>query len=141
MKKQLILMIVLIVSTLQLVQAQTELKISPAALLAGAGAVGLEYGITEDFGVEVEAWAAPGGGALFVLGKYYLNPRKGLDRFHVGVLAGGITDLGAGFGFMAGSKIVSRKNITFEFGLGLGRSFSQGIFPYGKFHVGYRFRS
>lgn len=121
-------------------QAQTELKISPFALLIPAGAVSLEYGVSESFGVEIDAVAGGGGGYVTGNAKYYFNPRAGLDRFHIGMFMSSGVESSPGIGFLIGSKIVSPKNVLFEFGLGGGRSFDGGGVVYWKLHVGYRLR-
>ena len=140
MKKPLFLFLALMILSSQFLCAQTEVKISPVALLGGLFAISVEQGITDDFGVEADFYGAiEAGGAFVVSAKYYFNPREGLDRFHAGIYAGGISDTGAGVGFLVGTKIVSRKNILFEIGLGIGRTFDDGFLPYGKLHLGYRF--
>ena len=140
MKKQLFSFLILSVFSFHFLQAQTEIKISPVGLIAGVIAVSIEQGISDDFGVEADFYGAfDAGGALIVSAKYYFNPQRGLDRFHAGIYAGGISDTGAGVGFLVGTKIISKKNILFELGFGLGRTFDDGFLPYGKLHIGYRF--
>lgn len=140
MKKYLLLPLFLAVFAAGL-KAQTEIKLNPIALLfVGIGA-GVEYGFNDDFGVELNALIVEGGGAVWAAGKYYLNPRQGLDRFYVGAFLGGVTDSdGPGLGFLIGTKTVSRNNkLLFEIGGGIGRSFSGGVLPYGRISLGYRF--
>lgn len=124
-----------------LVAQQFEVKLSPL-LLAGVGAVAVEYGINDEFGVEWDGVTAEDGFYTYFSGKYYFNPRKGLDRFYGGIFLGGGAEQSAGLGFLLGTKILSRNNkVLFEIGLGLGRSLSYlGILPAGKLHLGYRIR-
>lgn len=120
-------------------RAQTEIKLNPVALLFTGIGLGVEYGVNDEFGIDLNALIVEGGGGVWVAAKYYLNPRQGLDRFHVGIFAGAVTDLGPGLGFMLGQKIVSSSNrIIFDIGVGVGRSFEGGVLPYGRLSVGYR---
>ncbi len=140
MKKHLLLPLFLLLFAAGL-KAQTEVKLNPVALLfVGIGA-GVEYGFNPDFGVELNTLIVEGGGAVWVAGKYYLNPRQGLDRFHIGAYVGGATELdGPGIGFLVGTKTVSRNNkVLFEVGLGAGRTFGGDFLPYGRISFGYRF--
>ncbi len=139
MKKPLFSFLILSMLSFQLLHAQTEIKFSPIALLATIGAISVEHGFNDDFGMEADVYFAGGGGALIVSAKYYFNPKEGLDRFHAGIYTGIIPEAGAGIGFLAGTKIVSQKNILFEIGLGVGRTFEGGFLPYAKLHIGYRF--
>lgn len=140
MKKYLLLPVLLLVLSSGL-KAQTEIKLNPVALLfLGIGA-GVEYGFNPEFGVELNTLIVEGGAAVWAAGKYYFNPRQGLDRFYVGAYLGGVTDSdGPGLGFLLGTKTVSRNNkLLFEVGVGAGRSFSGGFLPYGRISLGYRF--
>lgn len=128
-------------------QAQVEVKLSPIPLLFGDVALSVEGGISESFGIDGDIYI---GSEVFLAnlsGKYYFNPYRGIDRFHVGAFIGYNNgffseDSGEpGIGFLAGTKIVSRKNILFEVGFGVGRSFGEGAILYGKLHMGYRFNS
>lgn len=123
----------------QLAAQQFEIKLSPL-LLASVGAVAVEYGVNDEFGLEWDGIAAGGSFYTYFSGKYYFNPRKGLDRFYGGVFLGGGAELGAGLGFLLGTKILSRnEKVLFEIGVGLGRSLGEiGALPAGKLHFGYR---
>lgn len=138
MKKSLLLPLLLLAS-LHRMNAQTELKVSPVALLFGGLAFSAEQQITPSFGLDADILAAVDGFGANLSGKYYFDPREGIDRFHIGFFAGGITDNGVGGGFLAGYKWVSSKRIVFEAGVGVGRTFDGGITGYGKLHLGYRF--
>ncbi len=134
--KKLLLVCALSVYVSQLA-AQTDIKLSPIPLLFGYVAASVEQGLSESIGIEgdfilIEDFV---GGNLS--GKYYFEPEKGIDKFHVGVFVG--IQESVGVGFLAGYKLVSRKNVIFEVGLGIGRSFDDGVIGYGKLHLGYRF--
>lgn len=135
------LLFVFVISSLffaKSINAQSEIKLSPV-ILGGVGMVSFEYGFNENVGVEMILLAASGGAGAAVSGKYYLNPNRGLDRFHLGMFLGTGTDLGPGFGFLFGTKMVSEKGLLFEVGIGLGRTFDGGVIPYFKLDFGYRF--
>jgi hypothetical protein len=138
MKKILILLTFLFASLLR-VNAQTELKVSPVALLFGGLALSAEQQISPSFGLDADILAAVDGFGANLSGKYYFDPKVGTDRFHIGIFAGGITYNGVGGGFLAGYKWISTKRIVFEAGTGIGRTFDGGITGYGKLHLGYRF--
>ena len=117
--------------------AQTEVKLSPIPLLFGYVAASVEQGVSKSFGIEgdfilIEDFI---GGNLS--GKYYFDPSKGIDKFHVGAFEGVHESIG--IGFLVGYKLVSRKNVLFEVGLGVGRGFDDTVIGYGKLHLGYRF--
>lgn len=138
MKKLLLVGLLFSIATIHL-QAQTEIKLSPVALLFPGLGAGVEYGVSDEFGVDLSGLVVEGGGIVWVSGKYYFNPRQGLDRFHAGVFLGGGTDIGPGIGFLLGTKIVSQSNkVIFELGAGIGRSFDGGFIPYGRLSLGYR---
>lgn len=139
MMKKLGILPVLLLASLHHLNAQTELKVSPVALLFGGLAFSAEQQITPSFGLDADILAAVDGFGANLSGKYYFDPREGIDRFHIGIFAGGITDNGVGGGFLAGYKWVSSKRIVFEAGVGVGRTFDGGITGYGKLHLGYRF--
>lgn len=137
--KKFILLSLLTICAIFSLRAQTEIKINPVALLFTGIGVGVEYGINNEFGIDLNALIVEGGGGVWVAGKYYLNPRQGLDRFHIGIFAGAITELAPGLGFMIGHKTVSSSNkVLFDIGVGVGRSFDGGFLPYGRLSIGYR---
>jgi hypothetical protein len=139
MMKKIWILPVLLLTSLHHLNAQTELKVSPVALLFGGLAFSAEQQITPSFGLDADILAAVDGFGANLSGKYYFDPQQGIDRFHIGIFAGGITDNGVGGGFLAGYKWVSSKRIVFEAGVGVGRTFDGGITGYGKLHLGYRF--
>ena len=138
MKKLLILSFLAL--SLARITAQTEIKISPIPLLFGVGALSVEQGISESFGLDGDIVFGDGFFGVNLSGKYYFDPKLGLDKFHIGAFLGTIgADNTVGIGFLAGTKLISRKNLLFEIGLGVGRSFDGGGVGYGKLHLGYRF--
>jgi hypothetical protein len=139
MMKKIWILPVFLLASLHHLNAQTELKVSPVALLFGGLAFSAEQQITPSFGLDADILAAVDGFGANLSGKYYFDPQQGIDRFHIGIFAGGITDNGVGGGFLAGYKWVSSKRIVFEAGVGVGRTFDGGITGYGKLHLGYRF--
>jgi hypothetical protein len=139
MMKKIWILPVFLLASLHHLNAQTELKVSPVALLFGGLAFSAEQQITPSFGLDADILAAVDGFGANLSGKYYFDPQQGIDRFHIGIFAGGITDNGVGGGFLAGYKWVSSKRIVFEAGVGVGRTFDGGITGYGKLHIGYRF--
>lgn len=119
--------------------AQLEAKVGPIGLLFGGVSLAGEYIVNDEFGAELHTFFADGGGIVWATAKYYLNPRLGADRFHIGAfLAAGSG--GPGVGFMIGTKAISTSRVVFDFGIGLGRGFDSEFIPYGKIQVGYRFR-
>lgn len=144
MKK--LFLITLLAFTAFQAKAQFEIKLSPIPLLFGSVAFSVEGAVSESFGLDgdllllTDDFSDPVLGANFS-GKYYFNPSKGIDRFHVGVFIGGIIQESVpGLGFLLGYKWVSKKNVIFELGGGIGRSLDgDSVLGYGKLHLGYRF--
>ena len=138
MKK--ILCCALLALSINALSAQTEIKVSPIGLIFEVAAISVETAINPSFSLDGDAIIAADYFGFNLSGKYYFNPKAGIDGFHIGAFAGNaISDEAIGIGFLTGYKIMSRKRITFEFGLGLGRSFDSGIVGYAKVHLGYRF--
>lgn len=131
--------------------AQIEPKINPLALLlSGDISVGCEFILGDRLGVEPVIDFGKSdinltgvgnveftGVGLRAIGKYYLNPNKGADKFYVGPYlkwkggsgTGNITDnkitrnrIAAGLAI--GWKVVASSGLVFEFGLGAGRAFN-----------------
>ncbi len=122
------------------INAQTEIKISPAALLFEVVAISVETAVTSSIGMEADAIFGQEDFRFNINGKFYFNPKSRIDGFHVGAFLGNVGDTeSVGLGFLVGYKILSKKRLLFEAGLGLGRSFDDGIVGYGKLHLGYRF--
>ena len=138
MKK--LLFLALFALSMARITAQTDIKISPVALLFETVAISVESAVSENFGLDVEGILNTEILGFNLSGKYYFNPKRRIDGFHVGAFVGNFGgEESVGLGFLAGTKILSRKNILFEIGAGLGRSFDDGVVAYGKLHIGYRF--
>ena len=132
------------------IQAQTELKINPIGLLFSSPDLSAEFAVAENIGVEpflgvtflkltVDGDGYKSNGLNYgVNGKYYFNPEKGIDKFYAGIyMRGGkskYTGQGSnsgdsfshnyfGVGLSLGYKWVSRQNIVFDLGAGVGRKF------------------
>jgi hypothetical protein len=129
-------------------QAQTEVKINPLGLLFSSPDLSAEFGVNESVGIEPyvglsflsltvgnDGYTSNGYG-LGVNSKYYFTPEKGIDKFYGGVYVrgGGSKFTGKGtnsgnsfsssyfaLGLSLGYKWVSKQNIVFDLGLGLGR--------------------
>lgn len=178
--KKLLTLVVTILS-LSSVFAQTEIKINPVGAIFGSPDVSVEFAVNEDVGIEpfigvnftkltVDNTTYKSSGFGYgAIGKYYFSPEKGIDKFYAGLyLRGGSSKFTSsssndnfsstrlGLGLSLGYKWVSRKNVVFEIGGGLGRklvgkySNASGnvntadipllnIDGYLKFSVGYRF--
>lgn len=142
MKK--LLFILLFAITVFHLKAQVEVKLSPVPLLFGDIALSVEGAVGESFGLDGDLWVGSGdtfdGNVAFNFsGKYYFNPEKRIDKFHVGVFLG-VQNTAPGLGFLIGYKWVSSKNVVFELGGGIGRSLDgEDVLGYFKFHLGYRF--
>jgi len=126
--------------------AQFEIKSNPIALLFEVGAVSMEYSNLKDWGGQLDIYAAEDGGVVFGSAKYYLIPKYGADRFHVGAFVSQPFDGDRlGIGFLIGYKLVSKKRIVFEVGIGAGRllgdNSSFDVTGYGNLNIGYRFLS
>ena len=132
------------------IQAQTELKINPLGLLFSSPDLSVEFAVAENIGIEpfigvsflkltVDGDGYKSNGIGYgVNGKYYFSPDKGIDKFYAGIyMRGGnskYTGQGSnsgdsfsrnyfGVGLSLGYKLVSRQNIVFDIGIGIGRKF------------------
>ncbi|HMX38702.1 MAG TPA: hypothetical protein PKD78_00180 [Saprospiraceae bacterium] len=127
--------------------AQFEIKGNPIALLFETVALSAEYSNLDDWGGQADLFTVDGFGFLYATGKYYLSPKYGADRFHVGAFLGsafGDGEGNVGIGFMAGYKVMSPKRLIFEIGAGVGRGFAGedddlSVLPYFNLNLGYRF--
>ena len=146
--KKLCIIAILILSSGMISAQAFEIKTSPILLPFNIWQVNAEFFLKEDFSIEPGVIAVPeadGGAILSCLGKYYFSPSpKGNDLFHIGMFLNYIiADInGPGLGFYAGYKWLSKKNITFEIGGGIGRIIGhseQSITGIGQLAVGYRF--
>lgn len=189
MTKHKILFSLLFLGSFFVTNAQVDVTLNPVNLFRVRGDLSAEFGATKDVGVEAIAqYLTPSGiildaigyekgvgGGVAVLGKYYFKPSEdGLDRFNIGLytnykainytakedsnLPDGERRAFSG-GIYFGYKSVSKRNIVFDIGFGLGRYFKndyqdingEGLdissIPYinfdwfGKLGVGYRFNT
>lgn len=122
--------------------AQTEIKINPVGLLFQDYSISAEFGVNPNFGIEpvIGFWnpnlsdnASYRALRTRLIGKYYFNPDKGIDKFNVGgylnFVNGRLSDgsessnaTRIALGLYMGQKWVSKGNFVFELGLGLGRN-------------------
>lgn len=179
MKK--LLTLIVTVLTLTTAWSQTELKINPIGALFSSPDVSAEFGVADNIGIEPYIGASwynltvdntkykSKGFGYGVNGKYYFSPEKGIDKFYAGLyLRGGSSNFksdssSANFtrnrlslGLSLGYKWVSRNNVVFEIGAGVGRKLYSkysnesgtvdiskipllNLDGYFKFAVGYRF--
>jgi hypothetical protein len=128
--------------------AQLEVKLNPVGYLTGNYNVAAEVGINYFWGIEgkikyfnkdinyFDEFTYRRGSITFeAAGKYYVNPREGMDGFYYGPYVKAkfgerekevegiiqvIDNTRIAVGAMTGMKWVLPSNITFELGLGLG---------------------
>jgi hypothetical protein len=132
--------------------AQVDVQINPVAILFSSLNLTAEFPVSPDFGIEGgleynfqhfdvdDIEYKNNGVGIRAIGKYYFSPDKGIDKWNIGgylkYAAGNATgednatgdretvkSTRFGIGFYTGHKWVSRKNIVFELGLGIGRNF------------------
>jgi len=153
MKKIIFLMV--FCQCINLAQAQNlEAKLSPLGLVLGGMQLNLEQTVQQDWGVEAGVITDFNDFTMLnLIGKYYFSPsEKGNDRFHIGVFLNHIffdseieSNIGPGLGFYMGYKWLSRRNVIFEIGGGIGRVLGKSIGEDGSFTgtgqltIGYRF--
>lgn len=127
--------------------AQIDVKVNPIALLFASFDVSAEFGLSENFGLDVAPILDFGSqdygideykytrfGAI-VNPRYYVNPKNDVDRFYVGAYAKFLTGkaklddlvgwkntrlaIGANIGY----KVVADSGFIFDVGFGVGRAF------------------
>lgn len=125
--------------------AQVDLTLNPVGALFGDFNIGADFGLSENFSIEAQV----GFGAnkiagikgtnipVNVVGKYYFNPKHGVDRFYVDAFLrfvnrnweyddnstnANFTSTRFGIGFGIGYKIVAAKGFVFDIGFGAGRA-------------------
>ena len=131
--------------------AQVDVQINPIGILFSSINVTAEFGVSDDFGIEggldydFQNFDIDGSEyrnnavGIRAIGKYYFGPEDGIDRWTIGGYTRFVTgtssadDAQSGrdevkntkfaLGFYTGYKWVSKKNIVFELGLGVGRNF------------------
>lgn len=129
--------------------AQAEVKIAPFSLLFAKNIkIGAEVGIKDNIGLDADilySFDSPlsfvdedingHGFGVRVFGKYYFNPRKGVDGFFAGpyvrwknlkgdnIAGTTFTSHRVAGGLFFGYKLVADSGLLFEIGLGAGRKF------------------
>lgn len=126
------------------------MSVNPIALLFSNFDIAAEYRMSPDIGLELspgisfnnstvngDEYKSTGFGARLI-GKYYFNPEDGCDKWNIGPYIkygsatlkynDGNTDhkvssTRLAVGFYTGYKWVSRKNVVFELGFGVGKAF------------------
>jgi hypothetical protein len=150
--KKLFFPICFLVAMVSQSNAQVDVQINPLALLFGSIDLTAEFPVSQDFGIEGgldynfqsfdidDIEYKNNGVGIRAVGKYYFNPNRGIDRWNIGAYMKFVTGTSSAedattadrdevkntrfaVGFYTGYKWVSRKNIIFELGLGLGRNF------------------
>ncbi len=150
--KKLVLPVCLLFILIAQSRAQVDVQINPIGILFSNINATAEFGVSNDFGIEggleynfqnfdVDDFEYKNNAIGFrAIGKYYFGPEDGIDRWTIGAYtrfatgtASGDDNTGGGreevkntkfaIGFYTGYKWVSRKNIVFELGLGIGRNF------------------
>ncbi len=144
----------------QSLSAQVDVTAQPLGLLFGTFNVGVDFPVSESFSVEgilgytrrtdngtdsdtgEEYDYDYTGIPVTVMGKYYIKPRRGTDRFYLSAFlryinrnanyTGGSDNADFnwsrfGIGFGVGSKIVSQKGVILDLGLAVGRAFHNKI--------------
>lgn len=127
------------------VQAQVDVSVNPIGLLFGDFSVGADFGIAENLSVELAVGIGTNKVAgvkgtnipVNLVGKYYVSPKHGADRFYVdaflryvnrqwnyddGSNFADYTSNRFGLGFGLGYKAVSRGGFVFDIGFGAGRA-------------------
>ena len=138
-------LVTLCLFSFQKAEAQVDLTLNPVGALFGDFNIGADFGISENFSVEAQVgFGTPKIDGVKgrnipvnVVGKYYFNPKQGVDRFYADVFLRFISrnweydDSSAnanfkstrfGLGFGLGYKIVSAKGFVFDLGFGVGRA-------------------
>ncbi|RME10928.1 MAG: DUF3575 domain-containing protein [Bacteroidetes bacterium] len=154
------LVVFLTLLTNQTLKAQVDVTAQPLGLLFGTLNVSADFAVSESFSVEgiigFTSRSDSGTDAdtgdpydydytgipITAVGKYYLKPRRGADRFYLSAFlryinrsvnfTGGsdnadLTWSRFGLGFGVGTKIVSAKGVVLDLGLGIGRAFHNKI--------------
>lgn len=131
--------------------AQVDVQINPIGILFSSINVTAEFGVSDDFGIEggldydFQNFDIDGSEfrnnavGIRAIGKYYFGPEDGIDRWTIGGYTRFVTGTSSAddaqpgrnevkntkfaLGFYTGYKWVSKKNIVFELGLGVGRNF------------------
>ena len=139
------MLLALCVFGFQKAAAQVDLTINPVGALFGDFNIGADFALSNNFSVEaqvgigtnkindVKGFNIP----VNVVGKYYLSPKRGADRFYFDAFLRFVnrnwtyednsgfadyTSTRVGIGFGLGYKIVAAKGFVFDIGFGAGRA-------------------
>lgn len=130
-------------------KAQVDVSLNALGIIFSGTQVGADFVFSEDLSAELSAGYNSSKDSdrsqkytsipVQVLGKYYLGPDDGADKFYVGLFLrlanrsytndgdssfAELTQSRFGAGLGLGYKIVSRSNVVFDFGLTLGKVLS-----------------
>jgi hypothetical protein len=128
-----------------LLNAQTDVSLSPLAFLDPGIALSVEGPVSKHSGLEGYLLIIEDIRLVNINASYYLSPKRGYDGFNIGwFVAGGHWFNMARFGpgFTVGYKVVAKKGVIFDVAAGIGRDINTGFgeaIPYGKLNFGYRF--
>ena len=110
--RKLLLLPILLLGFNALLNAQTDVSLSPFGLLVPALVFSVEGPIGNDVGLEGYLLAAEGGFGLYANGSYYLNSKRGHDGFKIGFFVGGFTDGGLALVLALGIKPFLKKGCS-----------------------------
>ncbi|MEL7421652.1 MAG: hypothetical protein AAFN81_01620 [Bacteroidota bacterium] len=140
-------------------QAQIDATVNTLGVLAGGTQLGVDFAINDEFSVEgtigynnnddvsiivddASTNYSYRGIPIQAVGKYYIGPSKGADKFYAAAfmryvnrnyVQAGVEDPNTftqsrfGIGFGLGTKIISRSGVVFDFGMNLGRVISENV--------------
>jgi hypothetical protein len=144
--------------------AQLDVTVNPIFAVLESYQISVEHTLRDSWSVGVdgsfskELYNSEGSRYAFLTGKHYFFPTKKSNRLYVNVFAGLIHSTtyeyfydefdwssyeivehnqNFGYGFGAGYKFISNKNIIFDVAAGVGRG--NEVFPHFKINIGYRF--
>ena len=176
-----LLFTIALLSSFAAAQAQTEVKINPLGLLFKSPEVSAEFAVSNNIGVEPtlgvsffslklgEETLKSTGVSYGLQGKYYFSDDNAISKFYAGIYTRGgnstftssldndkVKNTRFGAGLSLGYKWVSKQNVVFELGAGVGKKFINkfeaasgetdiasipllNIDGFFRFSVGYRF--
>ena len=151
MKKLLLIQILAFTMIGYFANAQIEARINPLGLLFRNISPSVEFGVSDNFGLEANPYVNFNGLKILgqgisgigygfnLAGKYYFNDEKQIAGFYAGPYVNTkfsswkyefanfedeiVKHNKLAVGFLAGYKVVAQSGFTFDFGFGIGRSF------------------
>lgn len=147
--KRILLLTILSIGLSTFAKAQVEVKINPIALLFENVSVDVEFGLSNNWGLNISPIVAFNKfdvgedefrrtqfGAV-VNPRYYFSPTKGINKFYLGAYGkfqtgkialvsntdDNVKNTRLAVGINIGYKIVTNGNFVFDIGFGLGRAF------------------